>query len=116
MPQVGTQTAARLVVTAGENIDRLRSEATFAKLVGVAPLPASSGKTRRHRLNRGGDRQPNSALYMVIIGRMKTHPATLDYVQRRTSQGLTTPDIIRCLKRHLARSIYRALRTDLMTT
>jgi transposase len=115
MHQVGTQTAARMVITAGQNIDRMTSEAAFAKLTGVAPLPASSGKTNRHRLNRGGDRQANSALYLIIIGRMKNHPETHAYVQRRRAEGLSNSEIIRCLKRHLARSIYRALRTDLMT-
>jgi transposase len=116
MRQVGPQTAAQLVITAGQNIDRMRTEATFAKLVGVAPLPASSGKSNtRHRLNRGGDRQANSALYMIIVGRMKDHPETLAYIQRRTAEGMSTPEIIRCLKRHLARSVYRALKHDLMT-
>lgn len=116
MRQVGPQTAAQLVITAGQNIDRMRTEATFAKLVGVAPLPASSGKNNtRHRLNRGGDRHANSALYMIIVGRMKDHPETLAYTQRRTAQGMSTPEIIRCLKRHLARSVYRALKHDLMT-
>lgn len=115
MPQVGPQTAAQLVITAGQNIERMRSEAAFAKLAGVAPLPASSGKTNRHRLNPGGDCQANSALYMVVVGRMRNHPETLTYVQRRRAEGLSNAEIIRCLKRHLARSIYRALRTDLMT-
>jgi transposase len=115
MYQVGTQSAARMVITAGQNIDRMTSEAAFAKLTGVAPLPASSGKTNRHRLNRGGDRQANSALYLIIIGRMKKHPETLAYVNRRRAEGRSNPEIIRCLKRHLARSIYRALKTDLMT-
>ena len=115
MRQVGVQTAARLAITAGENIERMRSEASFAKLVGVAPLPASSGKTTRHRLNRGGERQANSALYMIVVGRMKDHEETQAYVERRRTEGLSTPEIIRCLKRHLARSIYNALRTDLMT-
>ena len=115
MRQVGPQTSAQLVITAGENIDRMRTEATFAKLVGVAPLPASSGKTRRHRLNRGGDRHANSALYMIAVGRMRNHPETRAYVERRRAQGLTNPEIIRCLKRHIARSTYRALRHDLMT-
>ena len=115
MRQVGPQTAAQLVITAGENITRMRSEASFAKLTGVAPLPASSGKTTRHRLNRGGDRQANSALYMIAVGRIGNHPETLAYVERRRAQGMSNPEIIRCLKRHLARSIYRALRTDLMT-
>lgn len=115
MPQVGTQTAARLTITAGENIDRMRSEASFAKLTGVAPLPASSGKTHRHRLNPGGDRQANSALYMITIGRLSRHDETRAYAERRRAEGLTTPEIIRCLKRHLARSVYNALRADLMT-
>jgi transposase len=116
MPQVGTQTAAQIVTTAGENIDRMHSEASFAKLVGVAPLPASSGKSgTRHRLNRGGDRQANSALYMVIIGRLKNDPATQTYLARRVTEGKTKNEAIRCLKRHLARSIYRALKNDLKT-
>ncbi|WP_345273523.1 IS110 family transposase, partial [Nocardioides nanhaiensis] len=108
MRQVGTQTAAQLVITAGQNIDRMRSEAAFAKLTGVAPLPASSGKTTRHRLNRGGDRAANSALYLIVIGRMRNHPPTMDYVTRRRAEGLSNPEIIRCLKRHLARAVYRA--------
>lgn len=116
MRQVGTQIAAQLVITAGENIDRMRTEAAFAKLTGVAPLPASSGKTNnRHRLNRGGDRRANSMLYLIVVGRMRNHPETRAYVQRRTAEGRTKPEIIRCLKRHLARSIYRALTHDLMT-
>lgn len=116
MPQIGTQTAAQLIITAGQNIDRMRTEASFAKLTGVAPLPASSGKTTRHRLNRGGDRQANSALYMIVVGRMRNHPETIAYVERRRAQNKSTPEIIRCLKRHLARSTYRALKHDLMTT
>jgi transposase len=117
MRQIGTQTAAQLLLTAGQNITRMRTEATFAKLCGVAPLPASSGKTTtRHRLNRGGDRQANSALHMIIIGRIKDHPPTQAYLQQRLATGKTKPETIRCLKRHLARSIYRALRNDLATT
>ena len=115
MRQVGPHTAAQLAITAGQNIDRMNSEAAFAKLVGVAPLPASSGKTTRHRLNRGGDRHANAALYMIVVGRMKDHPETRAYVQRRAAQHMTNAEIIRCLKRHLARAVYRALRTDLMT-
>jgi transposase len=115
MRQVGPQTAAQILITAGQNIDRMRTEATFAKLCGVAPLPASSGKTgTRHRLNRGGDRHANSALYLVVVGRMKNHPQTQAYVQRRLAEGKTKNEIIRCLKRHLARSIYRTLRNDLI--
>jgi transposase len=115
MRQVGPQSAAQLVITAGQNIDRMRSEAAFAKLTGVAPLPASSGKTTRHRLNPGGNRQANSALYMIVIGRMRNHPETITYLQRRRTEGLSNPEIIRSLKRHLARAVYRALRDDLMT-
>ena len=117
MRQVGPHTAAQLVVTAGENIERMRSEAAFAKLCGVAPLPAGSGKNpNRHRLNRGGDRQANKALYLIVIGRIRNHPETRAYLERRQTDNLKKPDIIRCLKRHLARSIYRALRDDLLTT
>lgn len=98
MRQVGPQTAAQLLITAGENIDRMRTEATFAKLCGVAPLPASSGKSgTRHRLNRGGDRQANSMLYMVVVGRMKNHPETQTYVARRLAEDKTKNEIIRCL-------------------
>ena len=88
LPQVGPQSAARFIITAGENIERMHSESAFAKLTGVAPLPASSGKTStRHRLNRGGDRQANSMLYLVIIGRMRNHPPTLAYVERREEKA-----------------------------
>ncbi len=115
-PQIATQTAAQLLITAGQNLTRFRSEAAFAKLVGVAPLPASSGKTRRMRLNRGGDRQANKALYLVAVGRLKNHPPTLEYARRRESEGLTRRDIIRCLKRYIARETYTALRNDLLGT
>lgn len=113
--QVGHQIAAQILITAGENPERLRSEASFARLCGVAPIPASSGKTTRHRLHRGGDRQANRALYLIATGRMKDHPATRAYVQRKTPPGGTTntKHIIRCLKRHIAREIYHALKTDL---
>lgn len=113
-PQIGTQTAAQLLVTAGQNIDRFRSEAAFAKLTGTAPLPASSGKTTRMRLNRGGDRQANKALHMIAVGRLKSHPETIAYTARRTTEGLDKLDIIRCLKRAIARETYRALKTDLL--
>jgi transposase len=106
---VGTETAAQLLITCGDNPDRLRSEAAFAALCGVSPIPASSGKTNRHRLNRGGDRQANRALYMIVLGRMGWCPRTRAYVQRRTAQGHTTKEIIRTLKRYLAREIYKAL-------
>lgn len=112
-PHIGPVTAAQLVITVGENADRMRTEATFAKLVGVAPLPASSGKTSRHRLNRGGDRRANSALHMIIVGRMKKHPPTRAYVERRSAEHMTKKDIIRCLKRYLAREVFKDLTTDL---
>jgi transposase len=116
LPQVGVQSAAQLVITAGQNIDRMRSEATFAKLTGTAPIPASSGKTTRVRLNRGGDRKANSTLHLLVLRRMKDHPPTLAYLARRSSENLTTKDLIRCLKRYTARETYKALRTDLLST
>jgi transposase len=106
---VGTDIAGALLVAAGDNPDRLRSEAAFASLCGVAPIPASSGKTNRHRLSRGGDRDANRALYLLALGRMGWDPATRTYVTRRTAAGLSKPEIIRCLKRYLAREIYRIL-------
>jgi transposase len=108
---VGVDTAGALLVTAGDNPDRLRSEAAFAHLCGVAPLPASSGKTRRHRLNRGGDRRANNALWRIALVRMGHDQRTRDYVTRRTADGLSKPEIMRCLKRYIAREIYAALRS-----
>ena len=106
---VGAETAAQLLSTCGDNPDRLHSEAAFASLCGVSPVPASSGKTTRHRLNRGGDRQTNRALYMIVITRMGHDAATRAYVARRTAEGLSTKEIIRCLKRYLARELYKIL-------
>lgn len=106
---VGTDVAGQLLVTAGDNPDRLRNEAAFAHLCGVAPLPASSGKTRRHRLNRGGDRQANAALYRIVICRLRWDPRTKHYMERRTKEGLSKTEIIRCLKRYIAREIYTEL-------
>jgi transposase len=106
---VGTDTAATLLVTAGDNPDRLRSEGSFAHLCGVAPIPASSGRTVRHRLNRGGDRQANRALHLLAVRRMGWDPATQADVARRTAEGLSTPEILRCLKRDLARQLYPLL-------
>jgi transposase len=106
---VGPEVAAQLLVTAGDNPHRLHSEAAFAMLCGAAPLPASSGKTNRHRLNRGGDRQANNALWRIALCRMKDHAPTRDYVTRRSAEGLSKPEIIRCLKRYIARDIYRIL-------
>jgi transposase len=103
---VGRDTAAQLLITAGDNPDRLRSEASFAALTGSCPVPASSGKTNRHRLNRAGDRQANSALYHVVIVRMRYDETTRAYVTRRTAEGRTKKEIIRCLKRYLVRQLY----------
>jgi transposase len=109
LPGVGTDVAANLLVTAGDNPGRLRSESSFAHLCGAAPIPASSGKTDRHRLNRQGDRQANRALYVIAIVRMAHCPRTKDYVARRTSEGKSKKEIIRCLKRYIAREIYKTL-------
>ena len=106
---VGFASAGELLVTAGENPDRLRSEASFAMLCGACPLPASSGKTQRHRLNRGGNRQANSALHMIVVCRMRTDQRTRTYVERRTGEGLSKREVMRCLKRYVAREIYRVL-------
>lgn len=107
---VGPDTAAEMLIVAGDNPDRIRSEPAFAKLCGVAPIPASSGMTTRHRLNRGGHRQANAALYRVVIVRMQHHEPTKAYVARRTAEGKTKAEIIRCLKRLLAREIWAAMR------
>jgi len=109
---VGADTAGQLLVTAGENHDRLASEAAFAMLCGVAPIPASSGKTNRHRLNRGGDRQANKALYRVVLCRLRWDPRTRDYMQRRTKDGLSKKEIIRCLKRYVARELYQIITSN----
>ncbi|HEX8972133.1 MAG TPA: IS110 family transposase [Oryzihumus sp.] len=107
---VGVEIAGQFMVTAGDNADRIRNEAAFAKLCGVAPQPASSGRTTgRHRLSRSGDRAANSALYIVTIVRMRHHQPTRDYVERRTAEGLSKREIIRCLKRYIAREIYANL-------
>ncbi len=106
---VGDETAAQLLITCGDNPDRLRSHAAFAALCGAAPVPASSGRTTRHRLSRGGDRQANRALYIITLSRMATCPRTRAYVTRRTTEGLSRKEIIRCLKRYLAREIFKSL-------
>ncbi len=106
---VGPEVAGQLLVTAGDNPDRLHSEAAFAHLCGVAPLPASSGRIDRHRLNRGGDRAANCALYRIVLCRLRYDLATQTYTERRTKQGLSKPEIIRCLKRYVLREVYRTL-------
>jgi transposase len=107
---VGPDTAAEMLIVAGDNPDRIRSEPAFARLCGVAPIPASSGMTTRHRLNRGGHRQANAALYRVVIVRMQHHQPTQAYVARRTAEGKTKKEIIRCLKRLLARELWATMR------
>lgn len=106
---IGPDIASELLVAAGDKAGRVRSEAAFAKLCGVCPIPASSGKTQRHRLNRGGNRQANSALYWAVIVRMRWHQPTIDYVARCTAEGLSKRDIIRCLKRYVACEVYHLL-------
>ena len=106
---VGTDIASTLLTIAGDNPERLASEGAFAHLVGVAPIEASSGKITRYRLNRGGDRQGDRALYLLAVGRMGWDPATRAYVTRRTAEGRTKPEIIRCLKRYIARELYPVL-------
>lgn len=106
---VGPHVAAQLLATAGDNPGRLRTEAAFAKLCGACPIPASSGKTSRHRLNRGGDRRANRALFTIVLVRMRHDPRTRAYVARRTAEGKTRKEIMRCLKRFVAREIFHAL-------
>ena len=106
---IGVEIAGQLLVTAGDNPQRLRSEASFAKLCGVPPLPASSGQRQRHRLNRGGDRAANSALHLSAITRLRFCPRTRAYAARRQAEGLSKREIIRCLKRYIAREIYHDL-------
>jgi len=107
---VGYDSAAQLLLTAGDNPERLHSEASFAALCGVSPIPASSGKTHRHRLNRGGDRAANSALHIIAIGRLRTEARTKAYVDKRIAEGHSKLEAIRCLKRYIAREVYRLLR------
>lgn len=106
---VGYETAAQLLVTVGDNPDRISNEAAFASLCGVAPIPASSGKTSRHRLNRGGNRQANRALHIIVLARLKRDPRTRAYRDKRLAQGKSKRDIIRCLKRAVAREMFQLL-------
>jgi transposase len=108
---VGVEVTGQLLTTVGDNPDRMRSEAAFAHLCGVAPIPASSGKTRRHRLNRGGDRAANNAVYTVVLARLRLDERTRAYAGRRTTEGLSRREIIRCLQRYVARELYHALVT-----
>jgi transposase len=106
---IGTESAATLLIVAGDNPQRLGSEASFANLCGVAPIEASSGKVVRHPLNRAGNREANRALYMICLARMRRDPRTQAYVARRTAEGKSKREIIRCLKRYVAREAYRVL-------
>ena len=109
---IGPDTAAELLIVFGDNPERVTSEAAFAKLCGVAPIPASSGMTNRHRLAWNGHRQANAALYRTAIVRMQHHQPTKDYVARRTAEGLSKRDIIRCLKRFIAREVHGRVMAD----
>jgi transposase len=113
---ISTGHAGQLLVTAGQNIERLRGESSFAMLCGASPIPASSGKTTRHRLNYGGDRQANRALHLIAVCRLRFCPHTRAYAQRRAAEGKTKREIMRCLKRYIAREAYHALRADLTDT
>ncbi|MFA3839498.1 transposase [Streptomyces aureus] len=106
---VGPDTASALLIAAGDNPDRMGSEASFAALCGASPVEASSGKTQRRRLNRGGDRQANSALYTIVLARLRWDARTRGYVERRTGEGKTRREAIRCLKRYVAREIYQTI-------
>ncbi len=109
---VGPDTAATLLVAAGDNPERLKSESSFAHLYGAAPVPASSGKVVRHRLNPGGNRDANRALHVVALNRMRRDPRTQEYVARRTAEGKSKKEAMRCLKRYIARETYRAILLD----
>jgi len=110
---VGPQNAAALLAAAGDNPDRLRSAASFAALCGTSPIDASSGRQQRHRLNRGGDRQANCALYYIVMSRLRWHQQTKNYMSRRLADGHTRKEVIRCLKRYVAIEVHRAISRDL---
>jgi transposase len=107
---IGYESAAQLLLTAGDNVQRLRSEASFAALCGVSPVPASSGKTTRHRLSRGGDRAANSALHIIAIGRLRTDPRTQAYVAKRITEGHSKLEAVRCVKRYIAREVFALIK------
>lgn len=109
---MGVDVAAEMLIVAGDNPERIRSEAAFAKLCGACPIPASSGATHRHRLFRGGHRHANAALHRVALVRRRWHEPTKTYAERRTAEGLSKRDVLRCLKRFVAREVYHALLAD----
>ena len=105
--------AAEILIVAGDNPERIRSEAAFAKLAGISPIPTGSGMTSgKHRINHGGHRQLNAAIYRTVIVRMRFHEPTIAYVARRTAEGKSKRDIIRCLKRYVIREVYHLVKTD----
>jgi transposase len=112
LPAIGIDHAGQLLVTAGQRPERLRGEAAFAHLCGAAPIPASSGRSHRHRLHRGGDRDANRALHLAVVVRMRWCAHTRGYAERRTKEGLSKPEVVRCVKRYLAREVYHALVAD----
>lgn len=107
---IGYESAAQLLVTARDNPERLHSEASFAALCGISPIPASSGKTRRYRLNRGGDCAANSALHVIPIGRLRVDPRTQHYVARRIAEDHSKLEATRCVKRYIVREVYSIIR------
>jgi transposase len=109
---IGTDAGSALLVAAGDNPERLRNEAAFAHLCGTSPIDASSGKQHRHRLNRSGDHQANSALWHIVITRMVYDPRTTEYIDRRIKEGLSKKEAVRCLKRYVAREVYGLLPHD----
>jgi transposase len=114
---VGYDTAGSLLCAAGDNPDRLATEASFAALCGTSPVPVSSGRSSRHRLNRAGDRQANAALWRIVIVRLRSrHAPTIDYLERRVTAGNSKRDAIRCLKRYLARELYNDIQAIVATT
>jgi transposase len=113
---VGAQNAAALLAAAGDNPERMRSATSFAPLCGTSPIDASSGRQRRHRLNRGGHRQANCALYYIVMSRLRWHQPTKNYMARRVAQGRTSKEVIRCLKRYVAIEVHRAINRDLSDT
>jgi len=115
-PGIGTHTAARLLICVADNGSRIHSDAALAKIMGACPIPASSGKTTRMRLNRGGDRKANSALHMIAVGRLRYDPATRAYRDKAHARGHSTREAIRSLKRAIARETYNALKTDRIIT
>ena len=115
-PGIGVHTAARFLITASNNAGRIRDSSAFARLCGAAPVPVSSGKTHRMRLHRGGDRQANRALHMIIIGRIKNDHRTQAYLAKKLAEGHSKKDAIRALKRYLCREVFAVLKTDLILT